>query len=237
MEEKVKTKVPKSSLRAPHKHSQLQHFRGVYNAVHDMVVGSCKIGFRWDVERKSVVAKSKVWKAYMKRGKPCPYCEDLCIVFGKYRASRRNTQGHEEIKDEEENEESSKKDEPESSSTQEPFGVETYSGKSVKLGKRTRVTENLVKGLSEVTSVFVREIRVASSEISRAVKCLKINEELTKLGLITMEGIEQPENLHLILGWLIILDIEKEDWVLVLLRGYIYTKGPKYEIWYCFLYI
>ena len=49
------------------------------------------------------------------------------------------------MNEKEENEESSKKDEPESS-TQEPYGVETSYGKSVNLGKRTQMFENLVQG-------------------------------------------------------------------------------------------
>ena len=48
------------------------------------------------------------------------------------------------MNEDEENEESSKKDEPESSSSQEPSRVETNYGKSMNLGKRTRVSKNLV---------------------------------------------------------------------------------------------
>ena len=72
------------------------------------------------------------------RGKPCPYYEDLCIIFRKDRASGKDAQGPEEMEDEVnedgENEESSKKDELESSSTPEPSGVDASSGKSGNLG-------------------------------------------------------------------------------------------------------
>jgi len=114
----------------------------------------------------------------------------LCIIFGKDRASGKDAQGPEEVADEVneegENEESSKKDEPESLSTQEPSGVEASNGKSGNSVKRVRASDNLVKALSEVASILGREIRVASSNISRAIgfdvvelseKCSKLNED------------------------------------------------------------
>jgi len=64
VEEKLKAKLPKSSLRAQaHISSQLCHFTG---AVHDMVVAGYTSGFGWDLETKSMVAEKEVWKAYVK---------------------------------------------------------------------------------------------------------------------------------------------------------------------------
>ena len=96
------------------------------------------------------------------RGKPCPYYEDLCIIFGKDRATGQNAQSLENIEDEvneeAENDKAAKKDAPdaaESSSTQEPSQrVETS---SVRLGKRVRISENLVRGLSAVAFILGRE--------------------------------------------------------------------------------
>ncbi|KAJ8433588.1 hypothetical protein Cgig2_012601 [Carnegiea gigantea] len=190
-------KLPESNLKAqPHVYSPLRHLKGIYNVVHDMIVGSCTSGFGWDPETKSMVAEKEVWKAYVKnhprandwRGKPCPYYEDLSIIFGKDCASGKDAQGSEEMEDEVneegENEASSKGYEPESSYTQEPSGL-----------RRVRASDNLVKGLSEVASILGREIRAASSNISQAIdfdvelseKHSKLNEELANLGLITME--------------------------------------------------
>ncbi|KAJ8441240.1 hypothetical protein Cgig2_033964 [Carnegiea gigantea] len=205
--EKLKTKLPEANLKAqPHVHSRLRHFKGIYNVVHDMVVGSAHVDLD-GTQKQNQVAEKEVWKAYVKnhprandwRGKPCPYYEDLCIIFGKNRASGKDAQGPEEMEDEVneegENEESSKKDEPESSYTQEPSEVEASSAKSGNLGKRVRASDNLVKGLSEVASILGREIRAASSNISRAIgfdvelseKRSKLNEELANLSLTTME--------------------------------------------------
>jgi len=96
------------------------------------------------------------------------------------------------VNKEDENDETAKKDAPKSSSTQEPSErVKT----SVRSGKQARIFKNLVKGFSEVSSILSREIRVASSEISRAVsfdvklseKRSKLNQALTVLGLTRME--------------------------------------------------
>ncbi|KAJ8435896.1 hypothetical protein Cgig2_010929 [Carnegiea gigantea] len=127
--------------------------RGIYNFVHGMVVGGCASRFGCDLNTKSIVAKKEVWKAYAK---------DLSIIFGKDHVSGKDAQGPKEMEDdvnpEEENEESSKKDEPKSSSTQEPFGVETSSGKSRNLGKWIKAYDGLVKGRSEIAYILWREI-------------------------------------------------------------------------------
>ncbi|KAJ8437095.1 hypothetical protein Cgig2_016449 [Carnegiea gigantea] len=183
--EKLKAKLPESNLKAqPHVRSRLRHFKGMYNVVHDMVVGSCTSGFGWDLETKSVVAeKENHARANDWRGKPCPYYEDLCIIFGKDCASGKDAQGPKEMKDEV-NEEG-----------ENELKVEASSGKSRNLGKWVRAYDNLVKGLTEVASILGREIRAASSNISRAIgfdvelsdKCSKLNEELANLGLTTIE--------------------------------------------------
>ena len=65
--EKLKAKLPESNLKVqPHVHSQLRHFKCIYNVVHDMLVGSCTSRFGWDPETKLVVAEKEVWKAYVK---------------------------------------------------------------------------------------------------------------------------------------------------------------------------
>ncbi|KAJ8447456.1 hypothetical protein Cgig2_019450 [Carnegiea gigantea] len=129
--EKLKAKLPESNLKAqPHVHSRLRHFKGIYNVVQDMVIGSCTSGFGWDPETKFVVAEKEVWKAYAQE-----------------------------------------------------------------LRKMVRASDNLVKGLPEVASIFGKKIRATSSNISRAIdldvelseKRSKLNEELANLGLTTME--------------------------------------------------
>jgi len=56
------------------------------------------------------------------------------------------------VNKEDENDEAAKKDAPEYSSIEEPFErVET----SIRSGKRARISENLVKGLSEVALSLV----------------------------------------------------------------------------------
>ncbi|KAJ8439080.1 hypothetical protein Cgig2_009223 [Carnegiea gigantea] len=174
----------------------LQHFKGIYNIIHDMVVGSCTNGFGWDSETKLVVAKKEGWKAYVKNLPKGNDWRERIVLLGKMLKALKKW------KMKEENEESSKKDEHESSSTQELSGVEASSWKYGNLRKFVRASNNLVKGLLEVASILYlrfelmpKEIRVASSNISRAVdfdielseKRSKLNEELANLGLTTIE--------------------------------------------------
>ncbi|KAJ8446004.1 hypothetical protein Cgig2_012348 [Carnegiea gigantea] len=114
---------------------------------------------------------------------------------------------------------------------EEPSGVEASSAKSGNLGKWVRASDNLVKGLSEVTSILGREIRAASSNISRAIgfdvelseKHSKLNEELANLGLTTMERhraarkiASEPVSVDVFFS---IPDAERKEWVQALLRG------------------
>ncbi|KAJ8434077.1 LOW QUALITY PROTEIN: hypothetical protein Cgig2_007592 [Carnegiea gigantea] len=130
------------------------------------------------------------------RGKLCSYYEDLSIIFRKDQASGKDARGLEEMEDEvneeRENEELSKKDELESSSTQEPSGVEASYAKSGNLGKRERTSDNLAY---QKLHLFLGERWAASCNISRAIvfdvelseKRSKLNEELANLGLTTVE--------------------------------------------------
>ena len=94
----------------------------------------------------------------------------------------------------------------------------------------------MVKGLSKVASILGTEIRATSREISRAVgfdielseKRSKLNQELSVLGLTTMERhratrkiASEPKTIDIFFS---ILDDEKKEWVQALLRGDIYTR-------------
>ncbi|KAJ8444898.1 hypothetical protein Cgig2_015244 [Carnegiea gigantea] len=105
--EKLRAKLPKSNVKSQHVHSRLRHFKGVYNIVHDKVVGSCISKFGWDPETKQVVADKEVWKAYVKNHRKVNDWGD----------TQEPKEIEDEVNEEEENEESRKKDEPESSST------------------------------------------------------------------------------------------------------------------------
>ncbi|KAJ8423829.1 hypothetical protein Cgig2_008924 [Carnegiea gigantea] len=229
--EKLKAKLTESNLKAqPHVHSQLRQFKSIYNVVHDMLHKWIWIG-----PRNKVSSGPERSLESLCEGKPCPYYEDLCIIFGKDHTSGKDAQGPEEMEDEVneegENEESSKRDEPKSSSPQEHSGVEVSSGKSRNLGKRVRVSDNLVKGLSEVASILGREINAASSNISQAIgfdvklneKHSKLNEELANFSLITMERHQAARKItsesKSVYVFFSIPDTERKEWVEALLRG------------------
>ncbi|KAJ8423034.1 hypothetical protein Cgig2_021926 [Carnegiea gigantea] len=90
-QEKLKAKLPESNLKTqPHVHSRLQHFKGIYNVVHDMVVGSCTSGFGWNPETKSVVVEKEVWKAYVKELRKMGLSEVASILVREIRAASSN---------------------------------------------------------------------------------------------------------------------------------------------------
>ncbi|KAJ8440254.1 hypothetical protein Cgig2_001589 [Carnegiea gigantea] len=131
--EKLQAKLPESNLKAqPH-----------LEAAQLYLDGTQKQSQRWPRKKfgkligcvliLSILHNAKSPRANDWRGKPCPYYKDLCIIFGKDRASGKDAQSPEGMEDEGENKESSKKDEPEYSSTQEPFGVEMSFAKSKNL--------------------------------------------------------------------------------------------------------
>ncbi|KAJ9552182.1 hypothetical protein OSB04_016227, partial [Centaurea solstitialis] len=85
--------LPNSGLKAePHIKSRMKTWKLHFSIVYDMVHTS---GFGWDEERNCVVAEDSVWDEYVKshkgaasfRGKPFPFYDKLCIIFGKDRAT------------------------------------------------------------------------------------------------------------------------------------------------------
>ncbi|KAJ8438008.1 hypothetical protein Cgig2_029989 [Carnegiea gigantea] len=127
------------------------------------------------------------------RGKPCPYYEDLCIIFGKDHASRKDAQGPEEMEDE-----VNEKGENEESKVASILGREMRAANS-----------NINRAIG---------FKVELSE-----KCSKLNEELANLGLTTMEKhraarkiASEPESVDVFFS---ILDAERKEWVQALLRG------------------
>jgi len=90
--------LPNSGLKAePHIKSRLKTLKSNFSVVHDMLLGTDTSGFsfKWDSETCCVDAEDKVWTEYCKthkgaanfKGKPLPFYEKLCTIFGKDRAT------------------------------------------------------------------------------------------------------------------------------------------------------
>lgn len=80
--------------------------------MYDLINGSNTSGFGYDTVTQSVVAEPEVWDAYIKvhkgakkwKKRKFPYYEDLCIVFGKDRATGTEARDFLEIEEEVNNE-------------------------------------------------------------------------------------------------------------------------------------
>ncbi|PWA61177.1 hypothetical protein CTI12_AA373840 [Artemisia annua] len=90
--------LPNSGFKAePHIKSRLKTLKSNFSIVHDMLLGTDTSGFsfKWDSETCCVDAEDKVWTDYCKthkgaanfKGKPLPFYEKLCTIFGKDRAT------------------------------------------------------------------------------------------------------------------------------------------------------
>nr|XP_043638430.1 uncharacterized protein LOC122609452 [Erigeron canadensis] len=103
--------LPNAGLKAdPHIKSRMKTLKSNFSTVHDMLVGTNTSGFGWNSKTCCIDAEDQVWDEYIKyhktaayfRGKPLPFYEKLCSIFGKDRAtgSRAEDLGDEDIGDE-----------------------------------------------------------------------------------------------------------------------------------------
>nr|XP_043630030.1 uncharacterized protein LOC122601328 [Erigeron canadensis] len=96
VEQLLEVSLPDSGLKAdPHIKSRMKTLKANFSVVHDMLVGTNTSGFGWNSETCCIDAEDQVWNEYIKshktaasfRGKPLPFYEKLCTIFGKDRAT------------------------------------------------------------------------------------------------------------------------------------------------------
>nr|XP_043627938.1 uncharacterized protein LOC122599483 [Erigeron canadensis] len=96
VEQMLDVSLPTSGLKAePHIKSRMKTLKANFSIVHDMLVGTNTSGFGWNSETCCIDAEEQVWNEYIKshkgagsfRGKPLPFYEKLCTIFGKDRAT------------------------------------------------------------------------------------------------------------------------------------------------------
>ncbi|XAR70579.1 hypothetical protein NMG60_11027480 [Bertholletia excelsa] len=110
LEAMMEQKAPGCGIKGkPHIQSRLKTMKTDWQTVYDMVYGQNTSGFGWDNENKCITAEKEVWEAYIKsnkraalfRGKTLPHFDDLCIIWGKDRATGKDAQSVEDILEEE----------------------------------------------------------------------------------------------------------------------------------------
>ncbi|PON78101.1 hypothetical protein TorRG33x02_239380 [Trema orientale] len=94
--------LPGCGLKAePHIESRMKTLKAQFYIVHEMLTGLNCSGFGCDADRKLMYAEKLVWDAYLQshkeatpfKHKAFPYYEDLCLVFGKDRATGNDAEG------------------------------------------------------------------------------------------------------------------------------------------------
>nr|XP_043628026.1 uncharacterized protein LOC122599569 [Erigeron canadensis] len=98
VEQLLEKSLPNSGIKAePHIKSRMKTLKSNFTIVHDMIVGTSTsgFGFKWDSGKGCIDAEEQVWEEYIKthknaagfKGKPLPFYEKLCTIFGKDRAT------------------------------------------------------------------------------------------------------------------------------------------------------
>ncbi|KAJ9561781.1 hypothetical protein OSB04_006941 [Centaurea solstitialis] len=171
--------LPNSGLKVePHLKSRMKTWKTHFSIVYDMVHTS---GFGWDEEKNCVVAEDSVWDEYVKshkgaanfRGKPFPFYDKLCTIFGKDRATGNKAI---DLRDEDEVMEETQK-----SSPLDDFGFDEEPAEGACRSDAPT---------SSVTSKRKRRKSVDGDEIYRE-SCKEMKEVLAKFGEIVGEGLNK----------------------------------------------
>uniref|UniRef100_A0A5B7C1E6 Myb/SANT-like domain-containing protein n=1 Tax=Davidia involucrata TaxID=16924 RepID=A0A5B7C1E6_DAVIN len=108
LEKEMKSRLPGCNLKAsPHIDSRLKTLKKHCDAITDM---RGTIGIRWNDEEHTVICEDDdIWEDWVKthsdakglRNKLFPYYDDLCIIFGKNRASCKGVENASAVKERE----------------------------------------------------------------------------------------------------------------------------------------
>ncbi|XP_030468566.2 uncharacterized protein LOC115687223 [Syzygium oleosum] len=230
LEKWVQEKFPGSGIKGnPHIESKMRYLKKLYNQIYDLKDQS---GFGWDHEKHSVDIHSEdSWQKYCKaypgaaslRGKSFPQYDRLATVFGRDRAKGNLSEDPSEAHAAVDNEESENHSDvattganqnlPPLSSSQ----MQNVADSSRR--KRAKASDKWAAGLVEIASTFGSFMEKANERMEMIASHIghakdldddkrKINEELLKMSLDTMDRIKlcrkivkDPENIHLFFGF------------------------------------
>ncbi|XP_062097148.1 uncharacterized protein At2g29880-like [Humulus lupulus] len=254
LEMKLKERMPACDIQAkPHIESRMKTLKTHFQVVHEMLIGPFCSGFGWDNDRKTVTAEKSVWEAYLQSHKEAapfkiksfPWYDDLCMVFGKDRATGKNVETAanvvEELQTEEENTTLGEDDfnyannvdeVPSMSVSNATRGAQshTQSDGSSKKKRKAVNHEELSDAFTQSACIIAREIEKASIRLSKAIgeamneKHMQLGKELETTTTLTTTQRHKVARMimqdnALVSYFFSVPDNEKDEWVTLLLDG------------------
>ncbi|KAF7803589.1 protein ALP1-like [Senna tora] len=255
LEAKMEAKLPGCGIKAiPHIQSRYKNLKGTWKEVYDMLYGTNSSGFGWDPHTCMVLAERDVWDNYLRihkkcgpyRSKPFPLFESLTELFGKDRATGKESrstndvpgempnEGENEVMDNDDvyipqlNEEADMS--VDDISTQEP---ESSSAKRQKRGKAKegaeegfncavdKICASMNHGLEQATKELC--VHLMKNEIELGEKLDKLYDDLLLVNGISYNEvfhahIHLSSNPHQMLSYFSLPDNAKLFWVRALLE-------------------
>ncbi|PON87613.1 Myb/SANT-like domain containing protein [Trema orientale] len=254
LENKLRDRMPRCDLQAkPHIESRMKTLKTHFQVVHEMLTGPYCSGFGWDSERKVITAEKPVWDAYLEshkeatpyKTKAFPFYDDLCMVFGKDRATGRNAETPADVVDKLDNHEEVDLDEDDFNSTNNMMGNEevqsmscseapkvaqSQSDGSSKKKRKNANNGDAYEALKESSYVIARVIEKASIRLSKAIgedmneKHMQLGDELKRT--TTLTTMERHKVARMIMQdnamvsyFFSVPDNSRDEWVRALLDG------------------
>ncbi|KAL5570021.1 hypothetical protein UlMin_026596 [Ulmus minor] len=227
-----------------------------FYVVHEMLTDPSCSGFGWDSDRKMVTAEKPIWDAYLQshkdvapfKTKAFPFYDELCVVFGKDRATGKDAENVADAAEEIIREASNDIFEENINNNESMAYVDAENGEFMSFSqapqfpqsksdgsskkKRKRSSDD-IGAIKEAACAIAKEMKDSSIRISEAMidkeineRQMGVNQELMRTTLLDM--FERHKAILLITRDIQTLnaftnvgDEEKDAWVRALLDGYL----------------
>ncbi|KAL5541119.1 hypothetical protein UlMin_043405 [Ulmus minor] len=205
VEKYLEAKLPSCDLKSkPHIESRMKTLKAQFYVVHEMLTGPSFSGFGWDSDRKMAIAEKPIWDAYLQshkdatpfKTKAFPFYDELCVVFGKDRATGKDAENVADVADEILREASNDIFEENINNTESMAYVDAENGEFIwflKKKKRERSSDDIGEAIKEAACAIAKEMKDSSTRLSEAMinkeineRQMGVNQELMRTTLLDM---------------------------------------------------
>ncbi|KAL5539933.1 hypothetical protein UlMin_042972 [Ulmus minor] len=257
-EKYLEVKLPGCELKAkPHIESRMKTLKTQFYVVHEMLTGPNYSGFGWDSDRKMVTAEKPIWDAYLLshkdaapyKTKAFPFYDELCLVFGKDRATGKDSENivdaTEEIQrlginnDMSEDNINNIENMGFADAENSKFMSQSRSDGSSKRKKRSKSTDDLGESIKEAAFSIAKEMKDSFTRLSEAMidkgmneRQMGVNDELMRTTWLNMLEMHKAALLitrdtRTLNAFTSVNDDEKDVWVRALLDGLFWDEEKK----------